>query len=78
VQVGLVLEEVEVAPLLIGGVVDRALHLPLRAGEPSSAGKADVNVEPMPIRIEVEALYFPWRREPEGNLFELASQSQSR
>lgn len=36
-QVGLVLEEVEIVPLLLGGVVDRAVRLPLRAGEPSSS-----------------------------------------
>ena len=49
----MVLEEVQMAPGTLPGIVHRlALAIAMRAGEPSARGKTDVEINPSPIDIE--------------------------
>src|SRR5690606_20330896 len=66
VQVGLVLEEVEMPPCLVLGVMDRALLLRaprLRAHEAGAAGKVEVQVKPARLGVELGPLDPPRCRE---------------
>src|SRR5690625_1578019 len=72
IQVSLVLEEVEVTPRLLRGVVRGALLLPaLRAGEPSAPAEVEVEVEPLDLRIELGTLHEPRALEPKSHLEEI-------
>jgi hypothetical protein len=59
----LVLEEVQMTPLLLLDVVDAASFGPAgRTGEPTAAREADVQVELLPLGIEFGPQHDPWGR----------------
>src|SRR5664280_567974 len=61
-QVGLVLKEVEMAPLLVLGVVHRTRLLPAAidwAGETGAAGEIEVQIEATPFGVEICPRHFP-------------------
>jgi len=64
-----VLEEVEVTPLLVGAVVDRAASpCTLGTGEATPALKVEIEVETVSSRVELKLLHSPWRRQAESKL----------
>jgi hypothetical protein len=66
VEVGLVLEEVKVAPLLFGEVVHgTVVAVALRAPKPGSPLKAELNIQAMPLGIESDVGHFPGRHQAE-------------
>jgi hypothetical protein len=65
VEVGLMLEEVEMAPGLPLGVVGRAVgRAAVRTGKSAARGKVDLDVQPVCLGIEVGAGYRPRRGQP--------------
>src|SRR5664280_2804494 len=61
-HVGLVLKEVEMAPLLVLGVVHRTRLLPAAidwAGETGTAGEIEVQIEATPFGVEICPRHFP-------------------
>jgi hypothetical protein len=69
VQIGLVLEEVEMAPRHRFGVVDRAVgSTTARAGEAAAGGEVDVDVQAPGRRIELAAGDRPWRHNAQRQL----------
>src|SRR5215210_657099 len=71
-RVGLVLEEVEVAPASLGGVVDLAAgEIALRAGEAGAPLEVDAQVEAPPSGIEGGPHHPPRLGKPQGGLKQL-------
>jgi len=69
VEVGLVLEEVEVSPFLVSYVVNgTVVAVALGARKASSALKAELNVQAMPLGVEGDIRYFPGRYQAERSL----------
>ena len=63
-NIGLILEEIEMAPGTLPGIVDRLLFgTAMRAGEPRSRIKANVKVDPSLNRIEGNVYDLPGRRQ---------------
>jgi hypothetical protein len=61
-HVGLVLKEVEMAPLLVLGVVHRTRLLPAAidwARETGAAGEIEVQIEATPFGVEICPRHFP-------------------
>jgi hypothetical protein len=72
VQEGLMLEEVEVAPFLPGGVVHRAVGLAAgRAGEAAASGEVDLDVEATLVGVEGAGLDQPGRHQAQSELHEI-------
>src|SRR5207247_2272873 len=72
VQEGLMLEEIEVPPLLHGGVVHGTVsRAALRAWEAAAPGEVDLNIEPTLRGIERAGLDHPRRNQPEGQLHQI-------
>src|SRR5208337_4212888 len=62
IQVGLMLEEVEVAPGFPLGVVGRAVcGTATRTSKAAARGKIDLDIEAMCVRVKVAAAHGPWR-----------------
>ena len=69
VQVGLVLEEVEMAPGHLVGIVRRTVGRTAgRAGKPAAGGEVDLDVEPARHGIEVAARHRPGWHDTQGQL----------
>jgi hypothetical protein len=69
VEVGLVLEEVQMAPGHPLGVVGRAVGGgAMRTGEAAAGGEVDLDVEPLCRGIEVAAGHAPGRGQAQGQL----------
>ena len=72
VEEGFMLEEIQVAPCLLRGVVGRATVLAaLRAGEPPALPKVKVEVEPLRLDIELRPIHVPRRLEAQRHLKEI-------
>jgi hypothetical protein len=68
-QIGLVLEEVEMSPRHLFSVVGRAIgSTATRAGEATAGGEVDVDVKPTGYCVEVAPDNRPWRREAQRQL----------
>ncbi len=66
VQIGLMLEEVQVSPSHPLGVVGRAVRRATgRASEPAAGREVDLDIQPMRLGVEVGAHHGPWRRQAE-------------
>jgi len=66
VQIGLMLEEVEVTPGHPLGVVGRTVRRATgRAGEAAAWREVDLDIQAMGLRVEVRAHHCPWRRQAE-------------
>ena len=69
VQIGLMLEEVEMTPRLPGRVMGRASHLPTRgAAEPASLPEIQVEVEALRFGIEPRPIHEPRRLKSQRHL----------
>jgi hypothetical protein len=72
VQEGLVLEEIEMPPLLHGRVVHRAVsRAALWAREAPASGEVDLDIETAPLGIEGAGLDHPRRDQPERQLHQI-------
>ncbi len=66
VQIGLMLEEVQVSPGHPLGVVGRAVRRATgRANEAAARCEVDLDIQPMRLGVEVRARHGPWRRQAE-------------
>jgi hypothetical protein len=66
VQIGLVLEEVEVSPGHPHGVVGRTVRRAAgRAGEAAAGGEVDLDIQPVRLGVEIGGHHGPWRRQAE-------------
>jgi hypothetical protein len=66
VQIGLVLEKVEVAPRFALGIVGRAVRRAAAGADEAAAGcEVDLHIEPTGLGVEVAAHYGPGRRQAE-------------
>jgi hypothetical protein len=72
VQEGLMLEEVEVPPLLHGRVVHRTIgRAALRTWEAAAPGEVDLDIEATLLGVEGAGLDHPRRDQPEGQLHQI-------
>lgn len=67
VQQGAVLEEVEMTPGPIAGVMDLAAALALRTGEGGPWGKIQPEVELLPLGGELDLVHGPGRRQAKSH-----------
>ena len=72
VQEGLMLEEIEMPPLLHGGVVHGTVsRAALRAWEAAAPGEVDLNIEATLLGVEGAGLDHPRRDQPERQLHQI-------
>jgi len=65
-QIGVVLEEIQMPPLPLSGVVHRLMFGPtLRTGEARPGGTADSEIDAPSHRIEADIEHLPRRRQPQ-------------
>jgi len=71
VQVGLMLEEIEVTPACLLRVIGGTGGATARAGKAAAGGEIEVNIQPAPRRVELAAHHAPWRRQSQRALQQL-------